>query len=52
MKALLSGEVKTSLTKERISSQAAWVPAASSGLNGGKVKVLGRLTGLTSAKGS
>ncbi|MFE3810912.1 hypothetical protein [Streptomyces sp. NPDC059131] len=52
VKALLSGEVKTSLTKERISSQAAWVPAASSGLNGGKVKVLGRLTGLTSAKGS
>lgn len=52
VKALLNGEVKSSLTKERISSQAVLVPAAGSGISGGKVDVLGRLTGLTSAKGS
>ncbi|MFD3440060.1 hypothetical protein ACFWU3_21390 [Streptomyces sp. NPDC058685] len=48
VKALLTGEVKQTITKERVSSQAVAVPA--SGV--GKVDVLGRLTGLTSAKGS
>ncbi|MGW1495692.1 hypothetical protein [Streptomyces sp. NPDC002402] len=50
VKALLTGEVKSTLTKERISSQAVTVPA--SGAGGDKVDVLGRLTGLTAAKGS
>ncbi|MGW6460204.1 hypothetical protein ACWF94_30480 [Streptomyces sp. NPDC055078] len=52
VRALLTGEVKSSLTKERISSQAVLIPPASAGPDGGKVEVLGRLTGLTSAKGS
>ncbi|MFF8956843.1 hypothetical protein [Streptomyces sp. NPDC014894] len=49
VRALLEGEVKSSLTKERVSSQAVVVPSAA---DGGKVEVLGRLTGLTSAKGA
>ncbi|MER7046624.1 hypothetical protein [Streptomyces jumonjinensis] len=49
VKALLRGEVHSSLTKERVSSQAVVVPPAG---GGGKVAVLGRLTGLTSAKGA
>ncbi len=48
VKALLTGDVTSTVTKERVSSQAVQVPA--SGV--GKVDVLGRLTGLTSAKGS
>jgi hypothetical protein len=47
VKALLTGEVKSTITKERVSSQAVTVPAES-----GQVDVLGRLTGLTSATGS
>ncbi|WP_240139599.1 hypothetical protein [Streptomyces sp. MUM 178J] len=50
VQALLSGEVTSTLTKERVSSQAVTVPAAGAG--GGAVEVLGRLAGLTSAKGS
>ncbi|MFI1012531.1 hypothetical protein [Streptomyces sp. NPDC020965] len=49
VKALLTGAVTSSLTKERISSQAVVIPPVG---DGGKVDVLGRLTGLTSAKGS
>ncbi|MFI1399607.1 hypothetical protein [Streptomyces sp. NPDC020681] len=48
VKALLTGEVTNTVTKERVSSQAVIVPTAS----GSEVDVLGRLTGLTSAKGS
>ncbi|MET7615422.1 hypothetical protein [Streptomyces sp. NPDC005408] len=47
VKALLTGQVTSTLTKERVSSQAVTVPEG-----GGKVDVLGRLTGLTAAKGS
>ncbi|TQK44113.1 hypothetical protein FBY35_5594 [Streptomyces sp. SLBN-118] len=50
VKALLTGEVKSTLIKERISSQAVTVPVGGAG--SGKVDVLGRLTGLTAAKGS
>ncbi|MGW3624178.1 hypothetical protein [Streptomyces sp. NPDC000880] len=50
VKALLTGEVKSTVTKERVSSQAVTVPTGAGG--SGKVDVLGRLTGLTSAKGS
>jgi hypothetical protein len=50
VKALLTGEVKSAVTKERVSSQAATVPLT--GTDAGKVEVLGRLTGLTAAKGS
>ncbi|MEO3973134.1 hypothetical protein [Streptomyces sp. CAU 1734] len=46
-RALLKGEVMSSLTKERVSGQVALVPPA-----GGRTAVLARLTGLTSAKGS
>ncbi|MFC5153224.1 hypothetical protein [Streptomyces amakusaensis] len=57
VRALLSGRVKSSLTKERVSSQAVIVPPAKDGgeadaKGGGKVDVLARLTGLTSAKGA
>ncbi|MFE7132536.1 hypothetical protein ACFVIM_16925 [Streptomyces sp. NPDC057638] len=48
VRALLTGQVRSSLTKERVSSQAVVVPKAP----GGKVTVLGRITGLTAAKGS
>ena len=49
VKALLTGEVKSTITKERVSSQLVTVPVAS---GGGTSDVLGRLTGLTAAKGS
>ncbi|MFI9585670.1 hypothetical protein ACIHCQ_28355 [Streptomyces sp. NPDC052236] len=55
VKALLTGEVKSTVTKERVSSQAAVVPLGGAGgadTEPGKVEVLGRLTGLTAAKGS
>jgi hypothetical protein len=50
VKALLTGEVKSTVTKERVSSQAVTVPTG--GADSGAVDVLGRLTGLTAAKGS
>lgn len=50
VKALLTGDVKSTVTKERVSSQAVTVPTGGAG--GGGVDVLGRLTGLTAAKGS
>ncbi|WEH42134.1 hypothetical protein [Streptomyces sp. AM 2-1-1] len=49
-KALLSGEVKSTLTKERVSSQLVYVPAAGAA-GGGKVTVLNRLPGLVAATG-
>ncbi|MFE7791129.1 hypothetical protein [Streptomyces sp. NPDC057460] len=51
VQALLTGEVKTTLTKERVSSQLVYVPKKGAG-NGAKVIVLNRLPGLTAAKGS
>lgn len=50
VKALLTGDVKSTVTKERVSSQAVTVPTVGAGV--GEVDVLGRLTGLTAAKGS
>ncbi|MEU5979555.1 hypothetical protein [Streptomyces sp. NPDC047315] len=50
LKPLLTGEVKQSVTKERVSGLAAHVPAASGGADG-KVDVLNRMSGLTSVKG-
>ncbi|MEW1690739.1 hypothetical protein ACIQOF_04150 [Streptomyces sp. NPDC091265] len=50
VRALLTGEVKSTLTKERVSSQLVYVPKKGTGT--GKVIVLNRLPGLTSAKGS
>ncbi|WP_329616642.1 hypothetical protein OG244_29455 [Streptomyces brevispora] len=50
VQALLSGEVQSTLTKERVSSQLVYVPKRGAGT--GKVTVLNRLPGLTSAKGS
>lgn len=52
VEALLTGEVKSSLTKERVSSQLVYVPQRGGGDSGGKVRVLNRLPGLTSAQGS
>ncbi|MEU0369199.1 hypothetical protein ABZ070_02870 [Streptomyces sp. NPDC006283] len=52
VKALLTGEVKSTITKERVSNQAVIVPAGNGGEAGPAVEVLGRLTGLTAAKGS
>ncbi|QDY80844.1 hypothetical protein [Streptomyces qinzhouensis] len=49
VKPLLTGEVKTSLTKERVSAQATLVPAAG---GAGKAEILSRLVGLTTAKGA
>ncbi|MDQ1011155.1 hypothetical protein QFZ82_005640 [Streptomyces sp. V4I23] len=49
VKALLTGEVKSTITKERVSSQVVTVPVGS---GGGQPDILGRLTGLTAAKGS
>lgn len=46
VKALTTGDAKTTITKERISSQVALVPAK------GQVVILNRLAGLTAAKGS
>lgn len=52
VKALMTGEVTNTLTKERISSQLVHVPArAESGDSGGRVRVLNRLPGLVAAKG-
>ncbi|MFG3138202.1 hypothetical protein ACGFZA_18570 [Streptomyces sp. NPDC048211] len=48
--ALLTGEVQSTLTKERISSQLVYVPKKGAG--SGKVIVLNRVPGLTAAKGS
>ncbi|MFF0450363.1 hypothetical protein ACFYT4_28945 [Streptomyces sp. NPDC004609] len=49
---LLTGNATSTITKERVSSQAVLVPpAGGSGPGGGKVEVLGRLAGLTTAKG-
>lgn len=50
VEALLSGEVKSTLTKERVSSQLVFVPKKGAG--DGKVVLLNRLPGLTAAKGS
>lgn len=50
VEALLSGEVKSTLTKERISSQLVYVPGK--GAEHRKLTVLNRLPGLTAAKGS
>ncbi|MFB7917648.1 hypothetical protein [Streptomyces sp. NPDC056061] len=49
VEALLTGEVKSTLTKERVSGQLVYVPRKGAG--DGKVVVLNRLPGLTSAKG-
>ncbi|MFF8843861.1 hypothetical protein ACF08N_14250 [Streptomyces sp. NPDC015127] len=49
VKALLTGEVKSTITKERVSSQVVTVPVGS---GGGQPDILARLTGLTAAKGS
>jgi hypothetical protein len=51
VQALLTSEVKTTLTKERVSSQLVYVPKKGSA-NGAKVIMLNRLPGLTAAKGS
>ncbi|MEU1493838.1 hypothetical protein ACFYPA_13110 [Streptomyces sp. NPDC005775] len=48
--ALMTGEVRSTLTKERVSSQLVYVPKKGAGA--GKVIVLNRVPGLTSAKGS
>ncbi|MFE4329304.1 hypothetical protein ACFRQM_07545 [Streptomyces sp. NPDC056831] len=50
VEALLTGEVKSTLTKERVSSQLVFVPKKGGG--DGKVVMLNRLPGLTAAKGS
>ncbi|MFF3287331.1 hypothetical protein [Streptomyces sp. NPDC003023] len=52
VKALLTGEVKSTLTKERVSSQVVIVPPGNGGEPGRAVDVVGRLTGLTAAKGA
>lgn len=52
VEALLTGEVKSTLTKERVSSQLVYVPKKGSTKDGGKVVLLNRLPGLTAAKGS
>ncbi|MFF2012489.1 hypothetical protein ACFVWY_25865 [Streptomyces sp. NPDC058195] len=52
VEALLTGEVRSTLTKERISSELVYVPKKGSSKDGGKVVVLNRLPGLTAAKGS
>ncbi|MFJ7196847.1 MULTISPECIES: hypothetical protein [unclassified Streptomyces] len=52
VEALLTGEVRSTLTKERISSEMVYVPKKGSSKDGGKVVVLNRLPGLTAAKGS
>jgi hypothetical protein len=51
VQALLTGEVKTTLTKERVSSELVYVPKKGAA-NGAKVIMLNRLPGLTAAKGS
>ncbi|HBF78942.1 MAG TPA: hypothetical protein DD420_03075 [Streptomyces sp.] len=51
VRALLTGEVKSTLTKERVSSQLVHVPERGDG-DAGKVSVLNRLPGLVAAEGS
>ncbi|WP_433397115.1 hypothetical protein [Streptomyces sp. CA-146814] len=52
VKALMTGEVTNSLTKERISSQLVHVPARGEAAgSGGRVRMLNRLPGLIAAKG-
>lgn len=50
VRALMKGEVTNTLTKEWVSSQAVLVPRADA--DSPKVKVAGRLQGVTGAKGS
>lgn len=50
VEALMTGEMKSTLTKERVSSQLVYVPKK--GAKDGKVVMLNRLPGLTAAKGS
>ncbi len=50
VEALLTGEVQSTLTKERVSSQLVYVPKKGAG--SGKVIMLNRVPGLTAAKGS
>ncbi|WP_406015115.1 hypothetical protein OG520_28700 [Streptomyces sp. NBC_00984] len=52
VEALLTGEVESTLIKERVSSELVYVPKKGSTKDGGKVVVLNRLPGLTAAKGS
>ncbi len=52
VQALLTGEVKSTLTKERVSSQLVYIPERGAGGQDGKVRVLNRLPGLVAAKGS
>jgi hypothetical protein len=55
VQALLTGEVKSTLTKERVSSQLVYVPkkgAGGAGGTDGKARVLNRLPGLVAAQGS
>ncbi|MGW8887097.1 hypothetical protein [Streptomyces sp. NPDC055749] len=52
VQALLTGEVKSTLTKERVSSQLVYVPKQGAADQAGKVIVLNRLPGLTAAQGS
>ncbi|MEV2246997.1 hypothetical protein [Streptomyces sp. NPDC049970] len=55
VRALLTGEVKSTLTKERVSSQLVYVPkrgAGDGGATDGRVRVLNRLPGLVAAEGS
>jgi hypothetical protein len=47
--ALTTGEIKQSLTMEFVSNEVALDPAK--GADGGQVSVLGRIQGLTAAKG-
>ncbi|WP_228447577.1 hypothetical protein [Streptomyces paludis] len=54
VRALMTGEVTNTLTKQWVSSQSVLVPRAGSGSGSGsgKVEITGRLQGVTSAKGS
>lgn len=52
VRALLTGEVKSTLTKERVSSQLVYVPKKGAGDADGKARVLNRLPGLVAAQGS
>lgn len=54
VEALLTGEVKSTLTKERVSSQLVYIPerGAGDGDAAGKARVLNRLPGLVAAQGS
>ncbi|MGW1542676.1 hypothetical protein ACWCPM_20985 [Streptomyces sp. NPDC002309] len=51
VEALTTGEIKQSLTMEFVSNQVALDPRKGSGAAGDQVTVLGRIQGLTSAKG-